>query len=66
MPNTETFAANQGQIRSRGFAVRSDSAMISMPAVSMTPRPPIGAVAGRFSDEVMATPGRRGPAGPEW
>ena len=37
MPNTDTFAANHGQNRSRGFAVRSDSGMISMPVVS-TPR----------------------------
>lgn len=35
MPNTDTFAANQGQNRSRGFAFRSDSGMISMPARSM-------------------------------
>lgn len=35
MPNTDTFAANHGQKRSRGLAVRSDSGMISMPARSM-------------------------------
>lgn len=35
MPKTDTFAANQGQNRSRGFAVRSDSSMMSMPLVSM-------------------------------
>src|SRR5690606_16641201 len=44
-PNTDTFAANHGQNRSRGFAVRSDSGMISMPACSISP----GAVA-IFSD----------------
>lgn len=37
MPKTETLAANHGQKRSRGRAVRSDSSMISMPVVS-TPR----------------------------
>ena len=40
MPNTEMFAANHGHTRSRGRAVRSDSAMISMPVVSMRPGPP--------------------------
>ena len=37
MPKTETLAANHGQKRSRGAAVRSASVMISMPVVS-TPR----------------------------
>ncbi len=36
MPNTDTFAANHGQKRSRGFAVRSDSGMTSMPARSIS------------------------------
>ncbi len=35
MPNTDTLAANHGQNRSRGFAVRCDSGMISMPACSI-------------------------------
>src|SRR6478735_1932926 len=38
MPNTDTFAANHGQNRSRGRAVRSDSSMISMPVVSTPSR----------------------------
>ena len=38
-PNTETLAANHGQNRSRGFAVRSDSGMISMPARSISAGP---------------------------
>ena len=42
MPNTEMFAANHGQNRSLGFAVRSDSATISMPWRSMS----LGLVAG--------------------
>src|SRR5690606_17340078 len=39
IPNTDTFAANHGQNRSRGFAVRSDSGMTSMPARSISPGP---------------------------
>ena len=38
MPNTDTLAANHGQNRSRGRAVRSDSSMISMPVVSTPSR----------------------------
>ena len=38
MPNTDTFAANQGQKRSLGEAVRSASSMISMPVVSTPSR----------------------------
>jgi hypothetical protein len=34
IPKTETLAANHGQKRSFGDAVRSDSSMISMPVVS--------------------------------
>ncbi|GAB2563575.1 hypothetical protein GCM10027033_20260 [Leucobacter ruminantium] len=34
MPKTETFAANHGQKRSRGRAVRSDSGTISIPVRS--------------------------------
>ena len=36
MPKTEMFAANHGQNKSEGFAVRSDSGTISMPRVSTT------------------------------
>lgn len=36
MPKTEMFAANHGQNRSEGFAVRSDSGTMSMPRVSTT------------------------------
>ena len=35
MPNTDTLAANHGQNRSAGRAVRSDSSTISMPVTSM-------------------------------
>ena len=38
MPKTDTLAANHGQNRSRGRAVRSDSSMISMPVVSTPSR----------------------------
>ena len=36
MPKTEMFAANHGQNRSEGFAVRSDSGTMSMLRVSTT------------------------------
>src|SRR4051812_39565515 len=38
MPKTDTLAANHGQNRSRGRAVRWDSEMISMPVVSTPSR----------------------------
>ena len=38
IPKTDTLAANHGQKRSRGAAVRSDSAMISMPVCSTPSR----------------------------
>jgi hypothetical protein len=38
MPKTDTLAANHGQNRSLGWAVRSDSSMISMPVVSIPSR----------------------------
>ena len=43
MPKTDTLAANHGQKRSRGEAVRSASSMISMPVVS-TPRRRVSAM----------------------
>ena len=46
MPNTDTFAANQGQNRSDGFAVRSCSGTMSMPRVSMTGAVPEADAAG--------------------
>ena len=53
MPKTDTFAANHGQNRSRGRAVRSDSAMISMPVVSTRPGPPaeVGAAGSGTGDD---------------
>lgn len=55
MPKTDTFAANQGQKRSRGFAVRSASVMMSMPFVSIRR---LRVAASRFSarDSVVDMP----------
>ena len=61
MPNTDTLAANHGQNRSRGFAVRSDSPMISMPAVSISPPPAVAVVATGAPGGIAPL---RGPSGP--
>src|SRR5690606_26377877 len=53
MPKTEMFAANHGQNRSRGNAVRPDSAMISIPARS---RPRLRALSNAEDGDVRGEP----------